>query len=728
VHRDRCLELTGGALAPQHLLISASPGSGKSTLASQWAECVGNTAWVSLGPDDDSSGQMWGAVITSLQGLSPGLGASALPALLGGAATRNVVVRLIDDLAIYDGQIALVIDDLHLIEDRECHRELEFLLERAPGNVRVCLVSRRDPPIRFHRLVAIGKLAELRTGELGFDQAETYEFMADRLGLEIDEATAASLSRRVDGWPAGLYMAALSLRAGGAAEDLFAALDVGDRRVHDYIYAETLSRLDDETQQLLEALALLPRFCAGLCDYVLDRDDMYERIQELDASNLFVIALDRSGSWFRLHHMFAKVLADRAQTRDPERVLRLHRRAGEWHAREGDVGEAIAHFVQACEYETAADLIAASIPVQINVSRLAETLRRWVLLLPAELVERRASLCLARAWVGAINSRREATKRWLRLAMNAPAEPLPLPSGSASPAAEAALLQATFCFKDYAAGRRHSEDAVRLEAPDSPWQPLVQLMYAWYEYHAGRNDIALAAYERSEALATSDVHIASLVIAPALAALIHLERGELELADAATYRADAARRAHGVESVPQMLNSWFGTARAHRLRGRLAEASHDAETAAVVAADYPAENDSLLIAVPVTIELARIRHALGDRKGAAVALADARRRLEGAVDAGLITRWFQEAEAEQSAGGKRARAHQNGGAAEGELTARELTVLRMLTGNGTLREIGGELFVSPNTLKTHCRTIYRKLGVTSRADAVARARERGLIA
>jgi LuxR family maltose regulon positive regulatory protein len=306
---------------------------------------------------------------------------------------------------------------------------------------------------------------------------------------------------------------------------------------------------------------------------------------------------------------------------------------------------------------------------------------------------------------------------------------VPLPSGSASPAAEAALIQATFCFKDYAAGRRHSEDAVRLEAPDSPWQPLVQLMYAWYEYHDGRNDVALAAYERSEALATSDVHIASLVIAPALAALIYLERGDLALADAAAERADAARRAAGVESVPQMLNSWFGTARVHRLRGRLAEASHDAETAAIVAADYPAENDSLLIAVPVTIELARIRYALGDRPGAAAALADARRRLEGVVDAGLISGWLEEAEAEQVAGrtGARTRVGANGAALGDELTERELSVLRTLTGTGTLREIGRELYVSPNTLKTHCRTIYRKLGVASRAEAVSRARERGLI-
>jgi LuxR family maltose regulon positive regulatory protein len=731
VARARCLATLAGPPEGRHLLISASAGAGKSTLAAQWAAGIGSTAWVSLGPEDNAPGQLWAAVISSLQTISPELGAAALPALLGGGDTGSVLVHLIGDLVAHGAPVALVLDDLHLVADPACHREVEWFLDHCPPTVRVCLCTRADPDIRIPRLVARGLLAEVRNSELAFDSAETYEFMHDRLALELDEATAEHLSARVDGWAAGLYLAALSLRAGVPADELFASLEAGDRRVREYISSQTLSRLDERTQELLEGLALLPRFCAELCDHVFERTDMDAVLTDLDASNLFVIPLDRAGRWFRLHHLFAKVLADRAQLRDPARVAELHRRAAGWHREHGDVGEAIDHHVAARDFEPAADLIAASVPVQINLSRLGGHLARWLSLLPRELVAERASLCLAGGWVAAINSRRDEAEQWLVRALARPHDG-PLPSGSASAAAEAALIQATFCFKDYGSGRRHSHDAVALESPDSPWQPLVQLMYGWYAHHAGDHAAALAAYRRSEELATNDVQIASLVIAPALAALVHLELGDRHAADAAVRRSAQARRHAGVESVPQMLNSWFGTARAQRLLGRLDDAARDAEWAATIAADYPAATDSLLIAVPVTIELALIRAAQGDLPGARQALEDARVRLDGAVDPGRIGEWLAEAEREVGGAAAAGTDAAPAGAADtgpgGALSRRELTVLAMLAGDASLREIAAELFVSPNTMKTHCRTIYRKLGVGSRGEAVALARRRALLA
>jgi LuxR family maltose regulon positive regulatory protein len=207
---------------------------------------------------------------------------------------------------------------------------------------------------------------------------------------------------------------------------------------------------------------------------------------------------------------------------------------------------------------------------------------------------------------------------------------------------------------------------------------------------------------------------------------VNIERGDLNAADAAARRADAARRAAGVESLPQMLNSWFGTAMTHRALGRLDEAEHDAEAGARVAADFPAAADSLLLAVPVTIELGRIRLARGDLAGARAALADARTRLLGATDAGKMTTWL--AEADQALGeASPATSAKARRPADTELSSRELSVLQMLTGTGSLREVSDALFVSQNTLKTHCRTIYRKLGASSREEAVARARQRGLL-
>jgi LuxR family maltose regulon positive regulatory protein len=723
VRRRRCLAVADGPLAGRHLLISAAAGAGKSTLAAQWAAAIGKTAWVSLGTEDSAGGQVWAAVICALQTVAPEIGGAALPALLGGADTGSVLAHLVDDLAELEEPVAIVLDDFHLITDPAAGSELEWLLANAPDPVRICVCSRAEPQVHVRRLIARGLLCELRNVDLSFDQDETVEFMHDRLALNIEPDTAAELGRRVDGWAAGLYLTALSLRGGASVEELFGGLEAGDRRIRDYISSQMIGQLPPERRELLESLALLPRFCAELCDHVLARTDSGDLIEELDNSNLFVIPLDREGRWFRLHHLFARVLAARAGRRDPDGVAELHRRAASWHNAKGNTGEAIEHFVAARDFEAAAELIAAAIPVQINVSRLLGTLSAWLDLLPASLVGDRPALCIGRAWVAAINGRKQDAQEWVDRALALP-DGGPLPSGAASAAAEAALLQATFCFKDYQAGAGHSADALALEARDSPWQPLVQLMYGWYAYHEGRLDEALTAYRLSERLATQETHVASLVIAPAAIAIAELERGNLEAADAAARRCDAARRAAGVEAVPQMLNSWFGTARTHRVRGRLPEALHDAEAAAVVAADYPAVTDSLLIAVPVTIELGRIRLALGDIEGAQAALADASARLVGATETGRIAGWLAEAQRELAAAG-------GAGAPKplesGELTERELSVLRMLKGSGTLREISDALFISPNTMKTHCRTIYRKLGASGREDAVRRAAARGLI-
>jgi LuxR family maltose regulon positive regulatory protein len=223
VQRDRCLRLVRTPpLAAAHLLISAPAGAGKSTLAAQWAAEHERCAWVSLSEADDEPGQFWAAFILGIREACPGFGGELLSELLGGAELRGLFPHLVDELAELE-ELGVVLDDLHLIANRECHYELGWLLERAPPNARLALCSREDPPVPVGRLVAQGQLAVLRVTDLQFDASETAEFLHDRLGLDLDPAQIRAISQRTDGWAAGVYLAALSLRAGVAAEEVIAS-------------------------------------------------------------------------------------------------------------------------------------------------------------------------------------------------------------------------------------------------------------------------------------------------------------------------------------------------------------------------------------------------------------------------------------------------------------------------------------------------------------------------
>jgi LuxR family maltose regulon positive regulatory protein len=724
IERDRILARLHGDLAPQHVLICGPAGSGKSTLAAQWARRP-RTAWVSLAADDDQPGQVETATVLAIRQVSPGFGEATLTALRSGADTRVVRVRLVDELAGLEDGLAVVYDDLHMLEGEDALAGLEWLLENVPPSIRLVFCSRETPPWAVSRHEARGVLAVVRFDELRFDAGETERFLTGRLGLTLKPEELAMLRERTDGWAAALYLAALTLRGGASAQQLMAAFDAGDRRVTRYFLAEALDRSDPEEVEFLEALAVLGRFSAELCDAVLDRDDSAERIAALERANLFVIGLDSAGTWFRLHHLFADLLSRRLTQRDSAAAERIHAVAGLWHRDRGDLPSAVSHLLEARRFEEAGALVGAVYPVFLNASRLGNVVARWLEALPDDVIARSPSLCLAGAFVAGVRADRSRMEGLLEQATSIEREPGPMPDGSPSPEAVAAVARTIFHFGDLERSVEWARRADALHGPDSTYRPLVSYVVGsalWRK--EGATDEAIGYLRRAAEEARGTLQVVPAVGSLGALGAAHVQRGELEQAEAAARLATERRDALDESALPQMIAGWYGPAWVWRTLGDLERAARDAEMAVTLVRDLPADLDPAMFAPIAFIELGRVRIAQGELADARGLIDHAAARLALTTDPGRLADWLAEARAELAAAGGRGPARPEQG---DELSQRELDVLRMLPGSLSLREIGSELFVSHNTVKTHAQGIYRKLGVASRDEAVARARALGLI-
>jgi len=325
-------------------VVSAPPGSGKTVLLRSWISqsgVAGSVAWVPAGRGERDPQRFWLLVLAALRATAAGTAlvreVTAAPDLDGWA----LVERLLADLAPLDDQLWLVVDDAHELGP-DALRQLELLIMRAPPELRFVLATRHDVRLGLHRLRLEGELAEIRTDDLRFSLAEAAEMFA-AAGVELDNPSLAKLHERTEGWAAGLRLAALSL-AGHPDPGRFAAEFTGsERTVAEYLLAEVLDRQPEPVRRLLLRTSILERVNGELAG-LLTGDQGGERVlQDLEAANAFVVALDASRSWFRYHHLFADLLQLELRRTEPGQVAGLHRAAAGWFTGHGYPVEAIRH-------------------------------------------------------------------------------------------------------------------------------------------------------------------------------------------------------------------------------------------------------------------------------------------------------------------------------------------------------------------------------------------------
>jgi ATP/maltotriose-dependent transcriptional regulator MalT len=699
------------------VVVVAPPGFGKSTLLRQWRQAAERPlAWVSLDAGDNDPVLLWNYVVAALQAIEPGVPLT-LPAgpLSEHDFVDAIVPRLLNELASLEGDVVLVLDDYHTITNSTCHRSVELFVTREPANVRLVVASRVDPPLPLATLRARGELLELREADLAFTPHETELFLNDALGLGLPPRATAALYAHAEGWPAGLYLAYLSLRDAVDRERAVADFGGSTRQVSDYLSEVALDALEPAVRDFLVETSILARMCGPLCDATTGRSGSTELLVELERGNMFLTPLDDHREWYRYHHLFADLLRAELQRRSPARRNELHRRAFVWLADAGLVGDAMHHGIAAGEVETAARLVAENYLATIEWGGYA-TVAAWLDAFPQGVVAGDARLSVVDAWVASFQRRRDDARLALQSAIDAGYEG-PLPDGASSVEATAALLRGGFPWGDVGEMLSAAQRAFELEGErDSMWRVTVHVQLGWALALAGRADEARPLLERAAALAPRTEQWLNAVGADCLLAFLDLDAGDLTSAGRWARRAVGVRESQGLADTAT--GGWAGaTLGAVLVRG---DERDEGERLLTLGLDRMRSASEPLLVIQVLLTLAVALGARGAVDDARRALAEGRDLLDGCRDPGVLAdRW--EETSHSLATGLRS-------AGDGtELTKRELEILRLLPTRLSQREIGRRLFVSYNTVHSHMRSIYQKLGVSSRADAVDRAQEQGIL-
>jgi len=359
VSRPRLLSRLGAQARVS--VVSAPPGSGKTVLLRSWigrAGVAGRAAWVPVGRGERDPQRFWLSVLAALRQTAAGSAlvrpVTAAPDLDGGA----IAERLLADLAPLADRVWLVVDDVHELGP-EALRQLELLMMRAPPELRFVLAARHDVRLGLHRLRLEGELAEIREPDLRFTVAEAGELLA-AAGVQLPEV--ALLVERTEGWAAGLRLAALSLAAHPDPGRLAAEFSGTERTVAEYLLAEVLDRQGEPVRRLLLRTSILERVNGELAGLLTGDSGGERALQDLEAANAFVVALDTGRSWFRYHHLFADLLQLELRRTEPDQVAVLHRAAARWFAAHGYPVEAVRHAQAAQDWDLAARLLADNWP------------------------------------------------------------------------------------------------------------------------------------------------------------------------------------------------------------------------------------------------------------------------------------------------------------------------------------------------------------------------------
>ena len=424
VARPRLLERLEEGLARGLLLVCAPAGFGKSSLLADWARSGGlPVAWLSLDEGDNDPARFWRHVVAALGRARPGIAEQVAP-LLGPPAPRSfegLVTALINQLAAQPGEVLLVLDDYHLVDVQAVHASLGFLLEHRPPGLHLVLASRADPPFGLARLRARGRLAELRDAGLRFTEQEAAALLREAVGADLPEAAVAVLAARTEGWVAGLQLAGLSLRGQVDVAGFVASFSGSHRFVLDYLAEEVLERQPEPVRGFLLETSVLERLSGGLCDAVTGRTDSQRLLEGIERANLFLVPLDAVRGWWRYHQLFADLLRARLRQQQPERVAGLHRAAAAWSEAHGLADDAVRHALAAGDAAWAARL-AERYADELLLRGEGATVRRWLAVLPAELVGSRPRLLLARARLALLSGRVEGVDELLDGAERALAE------------------------------------------------------------------------------------------------------------------------------------------------------------------------------------------------------------------------------------------------------------------------------------------------------------------
>jgi len=400
ISRPRLLDLLDGGLDHKLTLLSAPAGYGKSTLLADWIHSRDlHAAWLSIDSGEDDYPRFLAYLLAALNKITDLIDDSALrvySAAQPGLQQASLTV-LINQITRIPGEFVVVLDDYHIIQEKTIHQAIDYLLQHLPLQLHLIISTRADPPLQLARLRGQGQLVELRVEDLRFTDQEVGVYFGANLPGVLTAQQLSGLDARTEGWPAGLHLAALSLRDRQDVAGFIESFSGSHRYILDYLLEEVLAKLTPEQCVFLTQTSILERLSAPLCDTITGRQDSQSMLLGLEQANLFIIPLDDQRQWYRYHPLFADLLRNRLASGDKSSIHQLHQRASKWYIENNYPSQAITHAIRAQDYPIAARLIEdAAIPALYRSE--IDTLLGWFEHLPQVIITRDPNLHFLQLW------------------------------------------------------------------------------------------------------------------------------------------------------------------------------------------------------------------------------------------------------------------------------------------------------------------------------------------
>ena len=364
-------------------VITGPPGAGKTTALALWAAARTRalpTAWVRLDQYDNRPESFWSHVGEALRRCGV-----AVPASMpdqAGVTGEGFLRRVASALAGQDPGVVLILDDLHLLSEPDALGGLEYVLQNARSGLRLVAAARAEPQLPLHRYRLAGEMTEIRAADLAFTAAETAQLM-ERHGITLPRESAEALTRRYEGWAAGLRLAALAMAGHPDAGQFAEGFDAEDRAIAGYLIDEVLSTQPEQAREILLQTSIVDRVSGDLAGALTGNAEAGEVIAGLAWANTFIQPLGHG--WYRYHWLFREVLRLKLRRESPQRVTELHRRAARWFWRHGTLTEAVAQAVQGADWQMAARMAVAELAIgQLAEPGAVAALADWLKRMPAD--------------------------------------------------------------------------------------------------------------------------------------------------------------------------------------------------------------------------------------------------------------------------------------------------------------------------------------------------------
>lgn len=714
VRRPRLLKHLLSSPPARVVVLTAPAGFSKTTCLSEWAAVDDRPfAWVQAERRHDDPAALARAIVDAIDSIAP-LDPEVSAALSSPAPSMDgtVLPRLRDALA-PRAPFVLVVDDVHLIGSPESNELLRSVVEVVGEGSQMALGSRTEPNLPLGRMRAHRQLIELAQRELALTAPEAGELL-ENTGLRLTPAQVGVIHDRTEGWPAATYLAGLAL---ADQPDLAAAVRSfagDDRFIVDYLREEFLVTTSDARMRFLIRSSLLDELAGPVCDAVLERTGSARVLKELAKTNALVVPLDRGDTTYRYHHLFAELLTGELRRREPELEPELHSRASRWYAEHGDAVRAIDHAIAADQPTRAGELIWLAFPELSGRGRMA-TIRSWLDLLGEERVKSGSALSLTETHYHLVTGDADRGAHWARVAEAAARKE---PGGTEAVAADLHVLEATFSRSGATAMEAEAARASEMHPPESPWQAPSHLYRGVASHITGHPERAkpmLREAVRRGAVSSPIIETMALV----QLALIAFEDGDMGEALRLTAQAHEQVERCGMQDYGSSLSIYAASSMVLASEGRVERAESDADRACALLASM--SGMPIWYEAQAHVVLARALIRLGRTSEADEQLGYASEYAGMIADAVVLAAWLADA--------REALGRASAGGIEGgdRLTRAELRTLQYLPSHLSFRAIGEAIHVSPNTVKTQAQAAYRKLGASSRAEAVERARAAGLL-